>query len=69
MKLRMFMWTIALIAVRGVISEACELPLVDPPPYTTYHSWSPGPRVVQVYIDDDFNVNPANQQTTVPKII
>jgi hypothetical protein len=44
MKLRMFIWAIALIAVHGVIGEACELPLIDPPPYTTLHSWSPGPR-------------------------
>jgi hypothetical protein len=56
-KLRMFMWTIGLIAARGVVSEACELPPINPPPYHTLNRWSPGPRVVQVYIDDDFAVN------------
>lgn len=59
MKPRMLLWAVALIVACDVISDACELPPVDPPPYNTFHSWVPGPRVVLVHIDDDFTVNPA----------
>jgi hypothetical protein len=59
MKLRTLLWAVVLIAASDVVSEACEFPPVDAPPYNTYHSWAPGPRVVQLSIDNAFNVNPA----------
>lgn len=59
MKLRILIRAVVLIAACDVVIDACELPPIDPPPYNTFHSWAPGPRVVLVHIDDDFTVNPA----------
>jgi len=56
MKLRILVSVVVLIVVRIAISKACAFPPIIP---SYLYSWSPGPRVLQVHIDDIFNVNPA----------
>lgn len=58
MKPRLLTAALMLIMIGGMISDACELPPLDPGSYSTLHSWLPGPRAVLVQIDDDFYVNP-----------
>jgi hypothetical protein len=44
--------SIAIISLSTGAAMACSFPLLNPPPYTQFESWDPGPRVVTFFIDD-----------------
>lgn len=54
MKIRLasFLLSIVIIPFASNVANGCSFPLVNPPPYTFFESWDPGPHVVSVWIDD-----------------
>ena len=62
--LRALLLSIAIICLSANFSSGCDFPLVNPPPYTLFWSWDPGPRIVNFYIDDQFTDADAVSQLT-----